>query len=186
MSSRRRVRVLVSTFVVFCFFMALTTPAQMQKQSGQSSAPDVSGLRLPDGPVSTVVGPGLQQASGQVEVWVQLVDAPLAIANVAVADGGAVANSSDAKQQRRRQRQLDRAAQRSYLRGLAEKQDELMNQIRSLGGRELGRVRKAHNAVAVSIDASQIEAVAALPGVRAVRPVRQYKLDLSDTVPFKR
>jgi len=163
---------------VLCVFMA-TTPAQM-RQSDKSAVPDVSGLRVPEAAAATVVDSRLRQATGQVEVWVQLVDAPLAVA--AAADGRAPTDSREARPQRRRQLKLDRAAQRDYLRELAFKQDEVMSRIRGLGGRELGRVRKAHNAVAVSIDASQIEAVGALPGVRAVRPVVRYQLDLSETV----
>lgn len=166
--------------LVMCVFMA-TTPAQM-RQNDKSAVPDVSGLRVPEA-AATVVDSRLRQATGQVEVWVQLVDAPLAAA-AAAADGRATTDSTEARPQRRRQLKLDRAAQRDYLRGLAFKQDEVMSRIRGLGGRELGRVRKAHNAVAVSIDASQIEAVGALPGVRAVRPVVQYQLDLSETVSY--
>jgi len=59
-----------------------------------------------------------------------------------------------------------------------------MGQIRSLGGTELARVNKVHNAVAVRVDARQISAIAALPNVRAVRPVINYELDLGEVVPW--
>src|SRR3989454_12824060 len=70
------------------------------------------------------------------------------------------------------------------LRQLAQKQDDLMGQVRGLGGRELGRVSKALNAVMVSIDAARIQDIAALPGVRTIRPLINYQLDLSETVPY--
>jgi subtilisin family serine protease len=132
---------------------------------GQSSV-DLSELILPDGPVSVEISPQLAQASGEVQVWVQLVDAPLA-----------VANGLNAKQVGGR---LNPRQQRSYLSQLAQKQDLLMRQIQILGGRELGRVNKSHNAIAVAIDASQLGAVAALPNVRAIRPVINYELTLDD------
>ncbi|MBA3438915.1 MAG: hypothetical protein H0T92_03485, partial [Pyrinomonadaceae bacterium] len=50
-----------------------TTPAQM-RQNDKSAVPDVSGLRVPEA-AATVVDSRLRQATGQVEVWVQLVDA---------------------------------------------------------------------------------------------------------------
>jgi subtilisin family serine protease len=153
---------------IFIIVLALTfaLPA-----SAQDAPPvDVSELLIPDGPVSVEVSPILARASGEVEVWVQLVDEPLA-----------VAHGRDARQ---RGGNLTREQQSEYLRGLNQKQDALMGQIRSLGGTELARVSKAHNAVAVRVDARQISAIAALPNVRAVRPVINYELDLGEVVPY--
>src|SRR5206468_12579869 len=65
-----------------------------------------------------------------------------------------------------------------------QKQDALMGQIRGLGGRELGRVGKAHNALVISIDASRIKDIEALPGIKSVRPLINYELALSETVPY--
>ena len=154
-------RTMVRSVILVTLALSLALPA------GASDGPpvDVSELLLPDGPVAVEVDPQLVQAGGEVEVWVQLLDAPLA-----------VANGRNAKQLGGK---LNPAQQRSYLRQLAQKQDALMSQIRALGGRELGRVGKAHNAVAVVIDASQIVAVAGLPNVRAIRPIVNYELDLS-------
>jgi len=42
---------------------------------------------------------------------------------------------------------------------------------------------KALNAVILRVDASRIPAIAALPNVVSIRPVVNYKLDLSETVP---
>jgi subtilisin family serine protease len=120
--------------------------------------PDVSELLIPDGPIMVDVSPMLTQASGQVELVVQLLDAPLAVVG----------------------RNLNPGQQRNYLRQLGQKQNTLMSQIRNLGGTELARVSKALNAVIISIDASQISALTTLPNVRSIRPVINYELTLDD------
>jgi minor extracellular serine protease Vpr len=131
---------------------------------------DVSGLAVAAGEAQAVVDPRLARASGRVDVVVGLTDAPLS-----------VAHGRNAKQQGGL---LTPAQQRTYLAQLAQKQDALVAQVRSYGGQELGRVSKAHNAVVVSIDASQLAALAATPGVKSIRPVVDYELDLSNTVPY--
>src|SRR2546426_754792 len=136
----------------------------------QLTTPDVSNLIVPGGPVAAVVDSRLARATGEVQIVVRLADVPLVIAN------GKNAKKVGGK--------LSSAQQRDYLRQLGQKHDALITQIRALGGRELGRVRKAANAVMVVIQASQIHAVAALPNVLTIRPVVNYKLDLSETVPY--
>jgi subtilisin family serine protease len=116
-----------------------------------------------------VVAPRFQ-AARQIEVVVQMIDAPLA-----------AAVGRNAKQ---RGGNLNSAQQRTYLNQLAQKQETLMGQIRNLGGREIARVRRALNAVIISIHASQIEAVSALPNVLSVRLVKNYEMVLGDTVPY--
>jgi len=125
---------------------------------------------VPGGGHPASVDPALVRAKGEVDVVVRLIDAPLA-----------VAHGRNAKQQGGA---LNPGQQRAYLKELAQKQDGLMGQVRGLGGRELGRVSKALNAVIVRVDASRIPDIAALPGVEGIRPVIDYQLDLSDTVPY--
>src|SRR5437773_4910242 len=133
-------------------------------------APDVSQLVLPGGPVQTNLTPRIFGLGGDIQVVVQLVEAPLA-----------VAHGKNAKQVGGK---LSPAQQRDYLVQLGQKQDTLLAQIRNLRGRDLGRLSKALNAVVVTIAASQVPAVAALPGVRTVRQLHDYQLDLSETVPY--
>jgi subtilisin family serine protease len=109
-------------------------------------------------------------ASGKVEVVVKLSDAPLALAQ-----------GNAAKQ---RGMALSAAQSVSYLDGLKGKQDALMGSVRAMGGIEVARLSKALNAVIVSIDASRIPALAALPGVTSVRGVGTYQRDLAQTVPY--
>jgi subtilisin family serine protease len=131
----------------------------------QAAGVDLSQLQIPPGGVLDSAAP-----VGGVDVWVTLADASLGEA------AGENAKSAGAA--------LSGNQQRAYARQIEAKQTALMAQIAALGGTEIARVHKAHNAVAVHIDASRLQDVAALPGVRAVRPVRSYSVDLSTTVPY--
>jgi len=153
--------------------------------AGAARAADPSRLALPGGPVTmdapqritalralspSRIDPSLAGAQGTVEVWVKL-SAP----SVAAANGDAA---------KTRGGRLTREQRQAYQAGLERDHDALSATARALGGRELGRVSKAHNAVAVSIDASRLAELAARPGVEQVRPVVHYELMLSETVPY--
>jgi len=148
---------------------AVFVPAAVRAQ--HLPAPDVSELALEPGDVdpSSRIAPQLLKAKGTVTVWVQLQGSPLAAAQADAEDIGLP---------------LTREAQRAHLAKLNDQDDELSLTARSLGAEELGRVSRAHNAVAFSIDASQLPALAAQRGVLAIRPVIDYTLDLSETVPY--
>jgi len=115
------------------------------------------------------IAPQLLRANGNVQVWVQLEDSPLAAINADAKERGAP---------------ITAGGQRAWLGQLRDRHDALSGVAVSLGGRELGRVSKAHNAVAISIDARNLPALAAQPGVVAVRPVIDYSVELSETVPY--
>jgi subtilisin family serine protease len=128
-------------------------------------------------------------ASGPVEVWVTLEANSLSRARALLAetpgeerqralaagarDGAAVAESAGVRAAMR--------AQRSHI--LAQ-QAATGARLASLGAVELARVNVAHNAIAVVVDAAQLEAVAAVPGVVRVRPVLHYQMMLGETVPY--
>ncbi|MFN0170449.1 MAG: S8 family serine peptidase [Bryobacteraceae bacterium] len=76
------------------------------------------------------------------------------------------------------------AQQQAYVQNLMLKQNTLASQIIALGGRELGRVAKAHNALMVSIDSAQLNRLTALPNVAGVRPLGRYEMALGETVPY--
>src|SRR5205823_9918658 len=79
---------------------------------------------------------------------------------------------------------LSASQQRDYLVQLDRKQEAILVQIRNLGGQDTAKLGKALNAVIVTIAAARIPAIAALPGVRSVRQLHNYGLDLSETVPY--
>src|SRR5437879_1210223 len=154
-------RMLAITFVI-------TQVARPDVRAQQ--APDVSGLALPGGPAQTDARPQIFGIARDIQIVVKLADPSLA-----------QAHGKNAKQTGGN---LNAGQQRQYAAQLEQKQDALMAQIRNLGGRELGRLTKAHNGVIVAINPSQVPAVAALPGVVTVRQLHDYKLDLSETVPY--
>jgi hypothetical protein len=86
---------------------------------------------------------------GRVSVWVDLDLPPLAEVPLA-----------------------ERAALRSRI--LAQ-QAQVMRGLQALGVQELARVQQVRNAVSVRLDATQIDAARALPGVRSVRLVRDIE-----------
>lgn len=162
---KRSLSLFVGFLMFVLCFMQTSTSAAPKNETG-----DVSHLMVPEGVKNKVVGaPKFLRKSGTIEVWIHLKDAPLAIAS-----------GRDAKRIPR----LHPRAQQNYLRQVQSKQDLLISNVRSLGGQELGRVSKALNAVAVSIDASKLSEIAALPNVQKITVVRNYELDLGETVPY--
>ncbi len=109
--------------------------------------------------------PAQSSLTGQVQLAVKLQDPPLVVAV------GANAKQNGIK--------MTAAQQQAYLAQLKAKQDAVMSQIASLGGVELGRVSKGHNAVMISIDAKQLPALHNIAGVMAVRPLADPLLSTS-------
>ena len=123
----------------------------------------------------------LRGASGPVEVWVSLDQESMAAAQVHLA-------KSSADTTTRKPSPSDVA---SFKAAAADQRTKIVNQqaqagdmLLGLGAEELGRVQVAHNAIAVRVDASQLRQIALVPGVKAVRPVIHYELDLGETVPY--
>lgn len=160
-NSRKTWNLLGAIAVIFVSFR-LSSDAQ------QSPPPDVSHLAVPARTVA--VHPALFGVNGDVDVWIGLVDPSVGRATGPKGKRGGGMLTPD--------------QQRDHARGLNSKHDTLLAEVRGLGGRELARVNKAHNAVAVRIDASRVQALSALPGVVTIRPVRNYQMALSETVPY--
>ena len=133
----------------------------MQSASA-AGAPSVDQLALKQPITIDKVDPRLKAASGDVEVVIQLTSKPVAIA-------GGTMNSGQ---------------QSAYTRGLRSSQSQTMARIAALGGTELARVSVAYNALIVRIDASKVGAIASMSDVLSVRPVGEYELDLTQTVPY--
>jgi subtilisin family serine protease len=108
--------------------------------------------------------------TGPVQVAIRLTDAPLALA--VGANAKRVGTS------------MSLAQRQAYVASLKAKQDALMAKVASLGGAEVARLSKVYNAVVVNIDAAQLPAVVALPGVSAVKPIVDHDLALTSTVPY--
>jgi subtilisin family serine protease len=76
------------------------------------------------------------------------------------------------------------SAQKAQLKKIEKQQDAFRGKAIGLGAKELGSVQRALNAVMIEIDASALPEVAAQDGVVSVRPVIDYEMDLSETVPY--
>lgn len=159
---------LFSVFVLVCIISLSPAVVGAAALTVDYVPPDVSDLLMPPDAFSALIDPELTDAAGEVQVVVQLTGSPLA-----------VAYGDNAKQFGGR---LNPAQQRDYLNQITQRQDALMSQIQSLGGRELGRLGKVLNAVIVSIDASQLTLLASMPNVRSIRAVEIYETHLSETV----
>ena len=56
-----------------------------------------------------------------------------------------------------------------------QQQDAVMSQLRGLGATELARVVHARNAVAITVDATRLDEIRRIPGVRSVAPVQHVE-----------
>jgi subtilisin family serine protease len=79
---------------------------------------------------------------------------------------------------------LSRGQQQSHLATVRSQQDRVANQLAQLGGQELARLGKAINLMVVSVDASALPMLAAMPEVRRIEPLVNYELHLAATVPY--
>jgi len=163
------------------------------KPASQANA-RLAALAVPRAARAAAVDPRLAHVRGAVRVWVSLSDSSVASfkADELQAQGEemqqrsvttlpAKRTASAAATDGERTLRLATRMRRDMLRA---KQDTLMGQLRGLGASELARVQIAHNAVAVTVDAAQLASIAQLPGVAKVRPVVNYEMDLSETVPY--
>ena len=138
-------------------------------------------VAVPDSAATSRIDARLRGAQGQVRVWVSLEQNAVAAQRATLADADASLASDRVSI---KSAASLRAGVLAHRQRIHEAQSGLASQLASLGAKELARVQTAHNAIAVSVDAAQIERVAALAGVAKVRPVVDYQLDLSATVPY--
>ena len=153
---------------LFGIFAALTlTCGSAFAQGRRPALPDVSSSTYNGSTVSAPYSaPSQSTLTGQVQLAIKLQDPPLVVAVGANAKQNGIAMTA--------------AQQRAYLAQLKQKQDAVLAQVSALGGVELGRVSKAHNAVMVSIDARQLRALHGISGVTAVRPLPDYSVSFSN------
>lgn len=77
------------------------------------------------------------------------------------------------------------ASERSAVKGKLKKaQDSIRGSITGKGGKIQAQMQSAYNGIQATVPDAQLDAVADLPGVVAVHPVRTYELDNSVSVPY--
>ncbi len=76
-------------------------------------------------------------------------------------------------------------SEKSDVRGKLKKaQDSITPSIAGKGGKVQAQMQSAYNGIQATLPADQLDAVAALPGVVAVHPVRTYTIDNAVSVPY--
>lgn len=166
-----RLAAAVGTATAVLLLVAAPSGAQARPASPGSDPDQPADLALPGelATPQTVVEPSLLSATGSVTVSVELSDPSLseAVGEDAMQQGPA----------------LSRPEQRRHVAELAQRQQRFLDRVSSLGVAEVATTQVASNLVVVAVDASQVPELARAPGVTAVRPVADYQLDLSETVP---
>ncbi len=116
------------------------------------------------------INSSLRAVNGSIEVWVELEQSPAAVRQ------GARIEASGAK--------LAAGESNAALAAVDAEQLATMNLLASVGAQVIGRVRLAHNAIAVRVDASQLAAISSITNVVAVEPVINPVIALAETVPY--
>ena len=147
---------------------ALSLPVSFSEAA--TGTVDLSRLAVSGASLAKRVDPTLLKATGPVDVVVQLAGLPLALAN--------------GENSRREGGLMNRAQQIAHSDSIRQSQDDVLAKVLALGGKEIARVRIAYNAAIVRIDASKLVDLATLPGVSTVQRVNDYRIDLSETVPY--
>ena len=141
------------------------SPGAASGDASQAAAASATGtayrIPAPDGATASRIDARLRGAQGQVRVWVSLEQNSVAAQRAALAEADAVLASDRMAIKSAASLRAGVAEHRLRIR---DAQGALASQLGALGGKELARVQNAHNAIAVSIDASQLERVAALSG----------------------
>ena len=177
--------VLAAVIVTACGSGSSPPPADPTVWSGKaavtSGGKPLRAVPAPAGITTTKVDSRLQRASGPVDIWVTMDTPSIAAQVAAVAATEGVGKSKE----------LSASSKASFAPMLEKGRNDLFAQqskvalgLASVGAEELARVHVAHNAIAVRVDASQVEQIASLPGVSKVRPVVNYQMTLDETVPY--
>ena len=150
--------------------------------TGSQSSTSAYRVATPGGTDISRIDRRLATARGSIDVWVSLEQDSVAAQSAALAETSGMATAEGGEMVRAMRAVRQGAAE--HRKRISESQAGMASSIASLGGRELARVQVAHNAIAVRIDAAQLPQLAAVPGVAKVRPVLNYEMTLSQTVPY--
>ena len=129
-----------------------------QRAAREPSSRSIESLSVPGGPVAGVLDEKLARASGPVDVWVTLADAPVAAAASTLVASRMATGGREQTQGLRSLREAPQAmreALRAHRVSVVSRQNTAAGRLHSLGGVGLGRVNVAHNAIAVRIAASR-------------------------------
>ncbi|BDV29835.1 S8 family peptidase [Microbacterium terricola] len=145
--------------------IALSVPASaaIAATPDASSRFDETGSR---DKIDTSFVPGAIGSDGRVTVIVEMTGDPVAVV------------------QAEKGRPLTDTERSTVRKGLKSKQDKIRGSLTDKGGKIQAQMQSAYNGFQVSVPASELDAVAELPGVVAIHPVRTYTLDNAVSVPY--
>ena len=133
----------------------------------------IGGDNLPGG-----VRDRLGKGEGIINVMVELEDAPAAVAYGQARDGAALGTSAT---------RVDAAAvtaARSRIATIESAQQSVVSGLAAMNAEVLYRLKRAYNGVSIRVDARQLDAIRALPGVKAVHRMVPKQLQNWNSVPF--
>lgn len=130
-------------------------------EAAAAASPDRTFTRLNVGGIDPQLRPAMLDTSRQVTVILQLADKPV------LARGG-----------------LTRAEKLALKKQIASAQANLDQGLAANQARVVGSYQVAYNGIKVQVAVSRLAALAALPGVVAIRPVSTYTIDNTASVPF--
>ncbi|WP_239453289.1 MULTISPECIES: S8 family serine peptidase [Microbacterium] len=152
--------------VVGALALAIATPTAAMAAAPEDDPTPKLEQSETSGPVGTSFRPHSVGADGRVTVIVEMAGDPTAVTE---AKKGA---------------KLSKSERSAIKQSLKAAQDAIGGTLESKGGKIQAKMQSAYNGIQVSIPAEEVDAVAALPNVVAVHPVKTYTLDNAVSVPF--
>jgi minor extracellular serine protease Vpr len=119
--------------------------------------------------IDTQILPLLADTNRQLDVMVELSDAPVATLTADAEDAGSTVSQSQKSTWRTK---------------IKSGQTGVVDQVKKSGGRVISQVQDAYNGVHAHVPASAISTLAATPGVAGIHLVPTYKPQLVNTVPY--
>jgi subtilisin family serine protease len=169
MNSTRRIQLTILLLVALLFpLSAQATPAPQGHI--QPTANHLSRTAIPNARPEGLIDEGLRGRSGPLGVVIELQDTPSALVFARAQRRG---SSLQATQTAQLQLAQVERAQQSVLAPLSQ-----------LGAQVIYRTQRVYNGIAAHVDASKLEQIARLPGVKAIHPLVRHYPSLSSSVPL--
>ncbi len=154
-----------SLAVVSALALAIATPTAAMAAAPDDD-PSSKFQKTESGPVGTAFQPLDIGADGRTTVIVEMSGDPVAVA------------------QAKKGSELSAAERKAIKSSLKKNQDAIAGPIKAKDGQIEATMQSAYNGIQMSIPADQVDAVAALPNVVAVHPVKTFTLDNAVSVPY--
>lgn len=161
----------LSALVVIAFLVSFSAQAHSAAQSQASGVGQpVRGAFLRDAPPEGRIDDRLRGRSGPSGVVIELDDPPTAVVFARAQAGGPAPRATQLAQ--------------AQLARVERAQDALLTPLAQLGAQVIYRTQRVYNGIAVRVDASRLEQIARLPGVRAIHPLIRHTPSLDSSVPL--